>query len=130
MDSLGSKIVEFSIEEIVKYINDNKIDESNYLSHIDNFNLKEKDKNTLVQKFKIVFQRKNLPLTTSEKLTFFFIPFGIMDDLIQKPLFHDSEKNFKEGYLKKQQQITLFSSLGTLFYFILFFTIHLINKAS
>jgi len=130
MVNSDSKLTEYSIEDIVKYINEKKIDESSYLSIVEELNLTQQDKDKLLQKFKFAFERKNLSLTTGEKLLFFFIPYGILDDFIRKNLFHNNEDNFKKGYFRKQKQIAFFSTLGIIFYIVLFMFFHIINKAS
>lgn len=116
------RIKTLDIDDLVNLIVSNHYDKAPFITAINQSDISENDKTTMLTKIDVAYKRFEDPLEVSLKIFYLFFPFGIVNGL-SKSQDLNLKRFQKYKYLKKIKQYHIFSALGILMYLFIVITI-------
>jgi hypothetical protein len=109
------KIKNYTIEELIEYIDSKNLEKKVFFNAIKKNNLKPQQLDKLRFNINTSFKRINEPLELELKFFYFFIPFGIVNTFLAS---HDMDiKRFEKfKFLRKIKQYHFYSLIGSITY--------------
>lgn len=113
-----NKIKDYSTEQLIDYINSNKIKKNSVVNIIKKSNLSNTEVDELVYKVNVSYKRINESLEFELKLFYLFFPFGIVATFLRN---HDQDiQRFEKfRFIKKIKQYYLYSLIGSIAYILI-----------
>lgn len=113
-----NKIKDYSTEQLIDYINSNKIKKNSVVNIIKKSNLSNTEVDELVYKVNVSYKRINESLEFELKLFYLFFPFGIVTTFLPN---HDQDiQRFEKfRFIKKIKQYYLYSLIGSIAYILI-----------
>lgn len=113
-----NKIKDYSTEQLIDYINSNKIKKNSVVNIIKKSNLSNTEVDELVYKVNVSYKRINESLEFELKLFYLFFPFGIVTTFLRN---HDQDiQRFEKfRFIKKIKQYYLYSLIGSIAYILI-----------
>lgn len=113
-----NKVKAYSTEQLVDYINSNKIKKNSVVNIIKKSNLSNTEVDELVYKVNVSYKRINESLEFELKLFYLFFPFGIVTTFLRN---HDQDiQRFEKfRFIKKIKQYYLYSLIGSIAYILI-----------
>jgi len=113
------KYIDYSIEDFINLIVKENLDKQDFINTIENKKIDKHLMTKIIQKINFAYDRIKTPLDNDIRLLLIIFPFGIINKFNKEPFF-DIEHSRKLGFIKKIEEYKKYSSIGLIFYTVLF----------